>query len=84
MYVQGAAIDPRDDQGFTPLHVASRAGQIEALRALLLAGADVDLPLARRPASSPLLPLPDSTQQESVSDHLLAVRTPTQSHNSHH
>jgi ankyrin repeat protein len=69
-------VDCPDDQGFTPLHVAARAGQIEALRALLLAGADADVPLSRRPASSPLLPLPDGAQQELVSDHLLAVSKP--------
>lgn len=62
------------------MHVAARAGQVGALRALLLAGADADLPLSRRPASSPLLPLPEGAQQESVSDHVLSVRTSHPTH----
>jgi ankyrin repeat protein len=70
---QGATVDRRDDSGYTPLHMAARAGQVDTLRSLLLAGADADIALSARPASSPLMPLPEGAQQESVSEHLLAV-----------
>ena len=39
----GAAIDARDAQGRTPLHVATFARQREAIRALAKAGASLDL-----------------------------------------
>lgn len=68
-------MDRRDDSGYTPLHMAARAGQVDTLRSLLLAGADADIALSARPASSPLMPLPEGAQQESVSEHLLAVRS---------
>ena len=39
----GADICPRDDQGWTPLHMASHYGAIEGVSSLLGAGAEVDV-----------------------------------------
>lgn len=47
----GADVEARTDGGFTPFLFAVRAGQIDAVEALLAAGADVNTTLAAPPVS---------------------------------